>query len=62
MALDIGRIAYQRYKDVIFERSKDVLPEWETIDHIHQDAWRHAGLAVAQYFDDCRNEDPDIIG
>lgn len=62
MALDIGRIAYQRHRDVILERSKEILPEWETIGQVHQDAWRHAACAVLDYIDDCKNQDPDLIG
>lgn len=62
MALDIGRIAYQKHKDVILERAKQPLPEWEEIGQIHQDAWRHAAVAVIHYFDDLKNQDPELIG
>lgn len=56
MAIDIGRIAYQKYSDEVNED----LPKWETIGKVKQDGWRAAAVAVLQYIDKER-ESLDII-
>lgn len=55
MAIDIGRIAFQAYKD----EANTVTSNWEDLDKRHQDAWRKAAIAVLQYIDSQKSE-PEI--
>jgi hypothetical protein len=44
MAIDIGLIAYLKYTEQTGE-----VADWSQVDKVHQDAWRHAAVAVSQY-------------
>ena len=46
MAIDIGRIAYSKYRAEI---NGTHLNEWENLGKVQQDAWRAAAVAVSQY-------------
>lgn len=62
MAIDIGRVAYESYKDKT-DGKKFIgielfyLLPWEYLSKIEQDAWRAVGVAVIQYMDDQKLDD-----
>lgn len=51
MAIDIGLIAYNKYCEQAGE-----VADWSAVDKVHQDAWRHAAVAVSQYLDKEREQ------
>lgn len=53
MAIDIGRIAYQEYCQVVLTRTipQPHLDKWEDLGKVKQDAWRHAAVAVLRYIE-----------
>lgn len=65
MAIDIGRIAFQAYRDQVGCITYDgkVIPPWEEVGKKVQDGWRAAAVAVLQYIDQERErmatEDPN---
>jgi hypothetical protein len=65
MAIDIGRIAYDKYAekvDYINYNGKN-LPKWEDLGKVGQDAWRHAACAVLDYMHQCEEDmKEDLIG
>jgi hypothetical protein len=60
MAIDIGRIAYEKYSRALCVLlQKCNCKPWEDLRKNHQDAWRSAAVAVLQYIDsDKENIDP----
>lgn len=56
MAIDIGRIAYQAWKDSIDEQEWSIrlLKNWEDIGQVEQNAWRASAVAVLNHIDDER--------
>ena len=66
MAIDIGRIAYEKYCASLLEQECDCdLEKWEKIGQTEQNAWRQAAVAVLQYIDESRKqmkEHPELIG
>ena len=58
MAIDIGRIAYEKWQSCL---PKDYpTSAWEMVGKVQQDAWRAAAVAVLQYIDKER-ESLDIV-
>jgi len=53
MAIDIGRVNYQKHSDMLGGKDQhgNSLPKWEEIGQKNQDAWRHAACAVLSYID-----------
>lgn len=53
MAQDIGRVAYQKYCEVILKGTapQPHLDKWEDMGKVQQDAWRHAAVEVLQHMD-----------
>ena len=56
MAVDIGRINYQKFYDILTDGDFDHLPKWEDLGKIQQDAWRAAAIAVLQQIDKEREQ------
>ena len=54
MAIDIGRIFYQKFMEVMFG-NPDIFPQWEDIGKVQQDAYRAGAVAVLQYIDEERD-------
>lgn len=59
MALDIGRIAYQAHSDHVSEDK--LLPKWENVGKVEQDAWRLAACAVLDYIHDCESNREKVL-
>lgn len=57
MAIDIGRIAFEKYS----ERGGTFMKflKWEELGKVEQDAWRAAGVAVIQHIDEARKQIED---
>lgn len=58
MALDIGRIAFEAWSEDIDDQPS----KWEALNKKHQDAWRHAAVAVLKYIDSCKDLPDDVDG
>ena len=59
MALDIGRIAYEKYNESLNRDYNCESESWEEIPKRGQDAWREAAVAVLHYVN---NASTDEIG
>jgi hypothetical protein len=55
MAVDIGRVAYQKYVDSLVEKQCNCCNcddyKWEDLKQSEQNAWRHAAVAVLQHIE-----------
>jgi hypothetical protein len=54
MAIDIGLINYNEYRQSMMEKGK-APPAWEDIGE-EQRAWRNAACAVLKYMEQCKEE------
>jgi hypothetical protein len=58
MAIDIGLIAFNAYRDGMnyISFSGDYIPEWKDVGQTEQNAWRVAAVAVLDYIDKERED------
>jgi hypothetical protein len=65
MAIDIGRIAYEKYVEQMNGITIDGrgFCDWSECEKRECDAWRHAACAVSQYLDQCKQDmEDEVIG
>lgn len=62
MAIDIGRIAFEKFYTELYPRpvAEGKFTKWENIGKREQDAWRSAAVAVLQYIDKERKDLEEI--
>jgi hypothetical protein len=63
MAIDIGRIVHQAYREQSKTNCICIDRAWEDLPKQEADAWRHAACAVLKYLDQCKQDMEDgVIG